>query len=156
MRAKHFLRRREGESTSESHLLLNPYMTVRWRMAEGSGQGVWLGEWRGLRNSERGLLSMISWGSCSMVSCSRRLVSWIRRSICGDREGRLRREAIHPDRHGATLWKQKWEEDDWVSTDKKKNHLIQRDMTDWCAIDFQNAVTDMDGILHIGAYAVWV
>lgn len=63
-----------------------PYVTARWRMAEGSPQGT--GERTGLRGAGTGLPPSPgsrprgSWGSCSMVSCSRRLVSWISRSIC--------------------------------------------------------------------------
>lgn len=67
---------------------LCPYMTVLWHTALASPQGVRAGERRGLCRSERELLSstdsraMASWGSCSMVSWRRRLVSWISRSIC--------------------------------------------------------------------------
>lgn len=113
-------------------------------MDAGSGHGVRLGERRGLRSSERGLLSSVSWGLCSMVSCSKRLVSWMSRSICRDRESRLAGEGGRRSR--PLVGKHQWE----------KGHLIKWDMPDWRAIDLQDPVAHMDGALQVRAHALWV
>lgn len=63
-----------------------------------------------------------SWGSCSMVSWSRRLVSWISRSIWGQKRkmGRIRG---HPGEGG------------WFRGHPGGPYLIQGDVADGGAID---------------------
>lgn len=36
------------------------------------------------------------------------------------------------------------------------SYLIQRDIPDGCAVDLQDAVSNMDGILYVRAHAAWV
>lgn len=112
--------------------------------------GVCTGELRGL-GSDTGPWPSESWGSCSRVSWSRRLVSWISKSIWGqvwtgessEVVAELRAEASTsstPSCLSVSPWP----------------YLVQRHIPDGRAIDFQDPVSNVDGILHIWAHAAWV
>lgn len=126
-----------------------PYVTVRWRMAPGSPQGGGTGERRGLHGAGRGLQASPdsrargSWGSCSMVSWSRRLVSWMSRSIWGQK------------RTTGVVWG-RGVQCSFRGAPRGKAYLIQRDVADGGAVDLQDAVAHVDGVLHVRADAVWV
>lgn len=108
--------------------------------------GVCTGELRGL-GSDTGPWPSESWGSCSRVSWSRRLVSWISKSIWGQ---------VWTGESSEVASELRGEASTSVIPPSPESYLIQRHIPDGCAIDFQDPVSHMDGILHIWAHAAWV
>lgn len=116
--------------------------------------GACTGEPRGL-GSDPGPWPRESWGSCSRVSWSRRLVSWISKSIWGQGSVQVsvRRWQVAVERRcesSASITPP------CPSLGSLWSYLVQWHIPDGRAIDFQDPVSNVDGILHIWAHAAGV